>query len=175
MTGRNVDLIPRRIDGAGPGKIFQTDANDELQPIDTTGALDGAYLARNTTTGLWEVRNATGLTSGQKFSVAFPFFNAGEFWDLPMGRFPSVVKAWTARLSGSGNATFTVAKMALGTSPADMVGAGTDPAVSAALDAIDVDVTDWDETDLAADEMLRVTCNTLTATQVTLTLHFERA
>lgn len=112
----------------------------------------------------------------QKFSLAFPFTAAGQAWELPMGRFPSGLKAWAARLNASGSATFQVQSAPNITgSYTDMVGGGTGPAVSGALGVLDTDITDWADTGLAADEVIKVVCASLTtATQATLTLHLER-
>lgn len=178
MAGKQHQVVPIVMPGTpAAGQLFQTNAINELVKIDTTGADDGWVLVLNTTTGLYELRSAGAASvTGLKFSLAFPFIAAGDFFDVPIGRFGSTVKAWAARLSASGDADWTVESSPDATSAfVDMVGAGTAPAVAGAIGVLDTDVTDWDVQTLAADAILRVTCTTLTVAQATLTLHFERA
>lgn len=177
MAGRQRNVTDIIMSGAPlKGQLYQTDVDNKLVPIDLTGVLDGWVLARNTTTGLWEPRSAGAASlTGVKFSLALPFYTAGDFYTIPMGRYGSIIKAWAASLSASGNATWTVSSAPSVTgSFTDMVGAGVGPSVVGALGVLDTNVTDWTDQLLAADEVIKVTCTVLSVAQATITLHFER-
>lgn len=110
-----------------------------------------------------------------EFAIAAFFTAAAQTLDVPMIDFAFTVIGWRARLGASGSATFTVKSAASVTAAyANMIGAGTAPAVSAALGASD-DSLDWDIVAVAANEPIELGCPTLTtATQAALTLRCRR-